>query len=265
MDAQKFRLVVAEDTSRTREATHIISSAFGDDDEQVTERELAAEHTSEPIKDPIDIMRLSRYFVSRGEYRNNMMFILGINVGLRVSDLLSIRFSDIIREENGKYIFKESFDILEKKTRNTRKVRKNRRIVLNDSAIDAVSLFLEHSSGVSMDTYLFRSESNRGGNLNEPMHRNSVERIIKRACSDLGITAKVSTHTLRKTFAYHQLLMSGNDPRKLLLLQKMFGHSSVTQTLDYIGITNEEMEDAYKSLNLGLYECSDSALVMKAV
>ena len=62
----------------------------------------------------------------------------------------------------------------------------------------------------------------------------------------------MSTHTLRKTFAYHQMLMSNNDHRKLLLLQKMFGHSSVSQTLDYIGITNEEIEDAYKSLNLGL-------------
>jgi integrase len=62
---------------------------------------------------------------------------------------------------------------------------------------------------------------------------------------------KVSTHTLRKTFAYHQMLMSNNDPRKLLLLSKMLGHSSVTMTLEYIGITNEEIEQAYRELNLG--------------
>lgn len=49
-----------------------------------------------------------------------------------------------------------------------------------------------------------------------------------------------------KTFEIRQ-----NDPRKLLLLQKMFGHSSAAQTLDYIGITGEEIEKAYMELNLG--------------
>ncbi len=47
------------------------------------------------------------------------------------------------------------------------------------------------------------------------------------------------------------MLMSNNDGRKLLLLQKIFNHSSPAQTLDYIGITSEEIEEAYKKLNLG--------------
>ena len=47
------------------------------------------------------------------------------------------------------------------------------------------------------------------------------------------------------------MLMSHNDSRKLLLLQKMLNHSSPVQTLDYIGITNEEIEEAYRKLNLG--------------
>ena len=45
--------------------------------------------------------------------------------------------------------------------------------------------------------------------------------------------------------------MSNNDPRKLMLLSKMLGHSSVSITLDYIGITGEEIEEAYRNLNLG--------------
>ena len=47
------------------------------------------------------------------------------------------------------------------------------------------------------------------------------------------------------------MAMSHHDNRKLLLLQKMFGHSSPMQTLAYIGITDEEIEDAYMNLNLG--------------
>jgi site-specific recombinase XerD len=78
-----------------------------------------------------------------------------------------------------------------------------------------------------------------------------ADHIIKGIGRDLGLSNKMATHTLRKTFAFHQMAMSNNDPRKLLLLQKMFGHSSAAQTLDYIGITTEEIEDAYKKLNLG--------------
>ena len=47
------------------------------------------------------------------------------------------------------------------------------------------------------------------------------------------------------------MVMSNNDSRKLLLLQKILNHSSPAQTLDYIGITSEEIEAAYKELNLG--------------
>ena len=98
---------------------------------------------------------------------------------------------------------------------------------------------------------MFRSVSNRGGNLNQPLSIKSIDRILKGIAVDLDLTSKVSTHTLRKTFCYHQMLMSNNDNRKLLLLQKMLNHSTPAQTLDYIGITGEEIEEAYRKLNLG--------------
>jgi site-specific recombinase XerD len=98
---------------------------------------------------------------------------------------------------------------------------------------------------------MFRSESNNGGDVNIPLTRQSVDRILKSFAKDLDLNVRISTHTLRKTFCYHQMVMSNNDTRKLLLLQKMLNHSSPAQTLDYIGITEEEIEDAYKHLNLG--------------
>lgn len=214
--------------------------------------EIANEHTAEPIKSIDDIQRISEYLVSRGRYRDNMLFIVGINFGLRVSDLLRLRYNMIL-DQNLR--FRDGFPILEKKTANTRKVKKNRYITINDSAISAITLYLremnKQGKTVRMDDYLFRSESNHGGNQNKPMNRKSVDRIVKNMCEEVGVHAKVSTHTLRKTFGYHQMVMSGNDPRKLLLLQKIFGHSTVAQTLDYIGITREEIEDAYLTLNLG--------------
>lgn len=213
-------------------------------------QELHAEHAAEPIKSMEDILRVSEYLKATERYRDNMLFIVGINFGLRVSDLLTLRFSNLINEN---YSFRDSFPILERKTKNTRSAsnRRNRWITINTAVIEAVTLYLEHTSKVCLSDYLFRSESNNGRGENKPLDRKSVDRILKGIASSLGLSNKMSTHSLRKTFGYHQMVMGGNDPRKLLLLQKMFGHSTSAQTLDYIGITGDEIEEAYKLLNLG--------------
>lgn len=210
--------------------------------------ELAPEHTSEPIKSIEDINRISEYLILNKRYRDNMLFIVGINFGLRVSDLRMLRFSNLITDN---FIFKESFPVFEKKTRNTRTRKKNRYITINTAVIESVTLYLENTSGVSLSDYMFRSESNNGSSKNVPLSLKSIDRILKGIAQDLNISAKISTHSLRKTFGYHQMLMSNNDHRKLLLLQKIFNHSSPAQTLDYIGITAEEISEAYKKLNLG--------------
>lgn len=216
-----------------------------------TTTELADDHTSDPIKSTEDIARISAYLIEKERYRDNMLFIVGINFGLRVSDLIQLRFNQLIDDD---FSFRTTFPVLEKKTRNTRKVQKNRYITINEAVMEAVELYLKHTPR-KLDDYMFRSESNHGINENKPMSRMSVDRMLKEVVQTLGINVKVATHTLRKTFGYHQMVMSGNDPRKLLLLQKIFGHSSSVQTLDYIGITREEIEDAYLGLNLGSRNC----------
>lgn len=213
-----------------------------------TSCELAPEHAAEPIKSMDDIALISKYLINNNRYRDNMLFIVGINFGLRVSDLRMLRFSNLINEN---LTFKDNFPVFERKTRNTRKRKRNRYITINTAVIEAITLYLENTPNVSLSDYMFRSLSNRGGNTNEPLSIKSVDRILKGLANDLELSVKMSTHTLRKTFCYHQMLMSHNDSRKLLLLQKMLNHSSPAQTLDYIGITGEEIEEAYKKLNLG--------------
>lgn len=212
------------------------------------EVETAKEHAAEPIKSMKDIDRISKYLTDSGRFRDNMLFIVGINFGLRVSDLRTLRFAQLINED---FTFRDRFPILEKKTRNTRKVQRNRYITVNTAVMEAVTLYLEHTPNVCLSDYMFRSESNRGKNSNAPLSKQAIDMMLKGIASDLGLGNRMATHSLRKTFAYHQMVMSGNDPRKLLLLQKIFGHSTAAQTLDYIGITSEEIDDAYRRLNLG--------------
>ncbi len=216
--------------------------------------EVAPDHAAEPIKSIDDIRRISKYLISNNRYRDNMLFIVGINFGLRASDLRMLRFSNLI---NDNFTFKDTFPVFEKKTRNTRKRKKNRYITVNNAVVEAVTLFLEHTDNVSLSDYMFRSNSNRGCMQNKPITVRSIERILKDIAKELDLNIKVSTHTLRKTFCYHQMLMSHNDTRKLLLLQKMLNHSSPVQTLEYIGITADEIEEAYRNLNLGMSSETD--------
>ena len=224
--------------SKIRSAAGLIAPAT-----EETHCELAPEHAAEPIKSLDDI-----YAISQKRYRDNMLFIVGINFGLRVSDLRMLRFSNLI---NDNFTFRDNFPVYEKKTRNTRKRKKNRYITINTAVIEAVTLYLENTPNVTLSDYLFRSESNRGKSSNQPLSKQSIDRILKGIAVDLHLNIRMATHSLRKTFCYHQMVMSNNDSRKLLLLQKMLNHSSPAQTLDYIGITSEEIEKAYKELNLG--------------
>lgn len=215
---------------------------------EVTHCELAPEYAAEPIKSMDDIARISKHLINQGRYRDYMLFIVGINFGLRVSDLRVLRFSNLI---NDNCTFKDSFAIFEKKTRNTRKRKLNRHITINTAVVEAVTLYLENTPNVSLSDYMFRSEASNRVNINEPLTIQAINAMLRSLANELDLNIKMSSHTLRKTFCYHQMVMSHNDSRKLLLLQKMLNHSSPAQTLDYIGITSEEIDEAYKSLNLG--------------
>lgn len=236
------------DIAALKESSRSISPELIAPATEDVECELVTEHAAEPIKNIEDISRISQYLIKNERYRDNMLFIVGINFGLRVSDLRVLRFSNLI---NDNFTFKNSFPVFEKKTRNTRKKKKNRYITVNTAVMEAVTLYLENTKGVSLSDYMFRSESNRGKSDNFPLSIKSIDRILKGIANDLSLNVKVSTHTLRKTFGYWMMVRGGNDNRRLLLLQKIFNHSTPAQTLEYIGITEEEIQDAYNSLNLG--------------
>ena len=228
---------------QSRSASGLISPA-----KESVSVEIVPDHTAEPIKSMQDIIRVTTYLKEQKRFRDNMFFIVGINFGLRISDLSRLRFSDLI---NPDFTFKESFPVFEKKTRNTRKRKKNRYVSINDAVIEAVTLYLANTPGVSLSDYLFRSESNHGCNVNAPMNKTSFHRILKNIAEEVGLTCQISTHSLRKTFGYWIMVKGNNDPRTLLLLQKIFGHSTAAQTLTYIGITEDEVRNAYMNLNIG--------------
>lgn len=178
----------------------------------------------QPIRDKRKIASMKKYLHGR----NRLLFALGINFGLRVSDLLSVTVPMLLNEDGS---IKAHFDIVESKT------KKTRRITISPAAKEELKLAaLEYSEG-----YLFPSRKGA-----KPIGRVQAYRILNEAAEKAKLT-EVGTHTLRKTFGYHAY--KGGVP--IEVLQKVFGHSSPAVTLAYIGITSDTIAKVYTvSVNL---------------
>ena len=76
--------------------------------------------------------------------------------------------------------------------------------------------------------------------------RQQAYKIINNVAKEVGIKEKIGTHTLRKTFGYHAY----NKGYDIAIIQMLFNHSSPSVTLRYIGITQDNLDDVYLSLDL---------------
>ncbi|MBU5347913.1 site-specific integrase [Paenibacillus lautus] len=192
----------------------------------------------EPIKAVKDIKKVKQYLSEDGNKRDFTLFTVGINVGLRASDLLSLKVGDV-RNVDG--TIKDSVSLLEQKT------GKVRTFELNKSAKEALGTYLQGLKTFTDDQYLFQSRKG----VNSPLEVRSLHKIMKSTMRELGIKGNYGTHTLRKTFGYHVYSTNIVDnPMILPTLQKMFNHSSQEITLRYIGITKEVIRNVYNELNL---------------
>ncbi len=228
----------------------------------VPEREVAVEQSAEPIADEKDINRIVKYLLENERFRDAMLFVVGINTGLRYSDLVSLRFSDVI-DENGYFV--EDLKLIEIKTRNTKGKKQgsknakahpvNRHLYLNEAVRRIICIYLEHNN-VSRGDLMFRSTGNRAKSLEKGLSHTAVDNIFKPLIKELGIEGRYSTHFMRKTFSYHLLMRAGSNSglnsRSVEWLQLTLGHSSTATTLKYAGYQSREIRGFYGSLNLGL-------------
>lgn len=192
---------------------------------------IAKAETVEPIKNVKDIKKIKQFLLGKANKRDYMLFVVGINVGLRVGDLLQLKIGDVINS-NGK--FKDKIVIDEEKTDKTRYFK------LNDSAKESIEVYLDSLKDYDMNDYLFRSRKG-----NEPLRVDSTHKIVKNTLRELNIKGNFGTHSLRKTWAYHTYMNNSSNPRILATLQKALNHSSQDVTLRYIGIEQEEILDLY--------------------
>ncbi len=178
----------------------------------------------EPIKRKKDIDSIRKLLSDNT--RNSALFTMGINTNLRASDLLRITAGQVRGLNAG-----DSIELKEKKT------GKFRRVTLNKACIQAIERLLA-SKPYTNDGFLFTGQ--RG-----PLTVPSVHRLVKSWCLSINLKGNYGSHTLRKTWGYHQRVTFGTDIPRLMVC---FNHSTQKQTLDYLCIQPEEIQDVYENV-----------------
>jgi integrase len=181
----------------------------------------------EPIKKGKDIATLKKLLQDKP--RDLALFTIGINTNLRASDLLRLKVNKVrhLKSQKGE----NEIEIVEKKT------GKAKRITMNKTCIEAIKTLLS-SETFSDDDYLFKSQ--RREVLTVP----STVRLVKSWCKVINLKGNYGSHTLRKTWGYHQRVTFGVDLPRLMVC---FNHSTQRQTLDYLCIQPEEIKDVYEN------------------
>lgn len=172
--------------------------------------------------------------------RNKMLFLIGINLGIRASDLCGLRYS-FFYADNGE--FKEGYSLQPKKTRKTGKFVK---LYFNQVVKKAITDYVEEYPIQDMDEYLFKSRKGDGA-----ISERALWKIIVDATAEAGIDKNVGSHTLRKTFGRFVWHNAEDKNKALVILQTIFNHSSTATTSKYIGLTDDEVSDVFNELNLG--------------
>lgn len=185
--------------------------------------------TVQPIRDMKKIKQMYNY-LTKNNPKYAVLFKMGINTGLRVSDIIPIKISDIYRND---FKFKEHLIIVEKKT------RKEKYIKINDTLRKCLNEYIKEFN-LGYNDYLFYSR--KGGYVG----RVQVYKVMTKAAKDLEIE-NFGTHSLRKTWGYWTYKLSKYN---IGLIMDTFNHSSQDITLRYIGINQEQKDELYSIVQL---------------
>ena len=178
--------------------------------------------TVEPIRNLEHLRKLEDYLAKTSK-RDLLLFTIGTNCGLRISDIVALNVGDVRN--------KSHIRIVEKKTGKYKSFPINSKLK---------PMFEEYTKGKRSDEALFKTR------FQNRMDRFTAYRIIRKSCKLAGLPEKVGTHTMRKTFGYHHY----QKFKDIAILQKIFNHSSPQVTLRYIGIEQDQIDESYTNFVL---------------
>ena len=177
-----------------------------------------------------DAMNLIRKLVKDGNYKMSLLISIGCFTGLRISDILALRWKQILNVSE--------FTIIEKKTGKRRTIR------LNPELQRHISDCYVHIHPIGVESPILVSQK---GTTFSVQRINMILKELKRKYR-LKIN-HFSCHSLRKTFGRQVYNMnSDNSELALVKLMELFNHSSVSITKRYLGLRQEEILETYDCL-----------------
>ena len=177
--------------------------------------------------------------------RNKLLFLIGMNIGIRGSDLRTLKWSFFFdQDDDGELKFKRFYTLQPMKQRKQKKFVK---LYFNQTVQTAIKNYIVEYPIENLDDYLFFSRKG-----DEPITVQGLWGIIKGTAIEAGIKQNIGSHSLRKSFGFWCWHESEDKNKALVILQQLFNHSSTQITARYIGILDDEIEDMFNSIELGL-------------
>ena len=166
-------------------------------------------------------------------YKFCLLISIGVFTGLRISDLLTLKYSDLL--------YSETFNIKEKKT------QKQRSIKMNKDLKEIVSRIVQKSKVNDLEQLIFINKYGTKS-IDKSYVNVKLKEIIK--MYRIRLEGNVSTHTFRKTLGRRVMEVNNYSNESLILLMDLFGHSSMSITKRYLGIREQEIHNVYDSLTI---------------
>ena len=175
-------------------------------------------------------LNLIRRLYDDQEYKMSLLISMGSFWGLRISDLLRLKWDDVLA--------KDEFVLAEKKTGKTREIK------INDQLQRHITDCHAEIKPRDPENHIFTSQK---GTIYSIQRINVIFKTLK---VRYGLSVQnFSTHSMRKTFGREVFNKSGvNAELSLVKLSQLFNHSNVATTRRYLGIAKEEMMQTYDLL-----------------
>lgn len=188
-----------------------------------------------------EIRAVRDVFTGTYQTRNAGLFMLGVSVGGRISELLALKVSDVW--QNNKPVTDILFEkgiVKGKETARTVPVNADGQTAIQD----VIDWHKGYYSRFRTDRVLFPSQKAKG--VAKPLKRQAAHKILKQAFEAAGLNGKLATHSLRKTFA-QRLYDTCQD---IYVVMEMLGHKSVATTQAYLGVNYGTVREAVEAMAL---------------
>jgi integrase len=164
-------------------------------------------------------------------YKFCLLISIGVFTGLRISDLLTLTYSDLLNNE--------TFTLREMKT------KKQRSIKVNKDLKEIVSRIVSKSNITNLNQLIFINKYGTKS-IDKSYVNVKLKELVKKY--RIKLDGNISTHTFRKTLGRRVMEVNNYSNESLVLLMELFGHSSMSITKRYLGIREQEIHNVYDSL-----------------